>query len=244
MKKYFVSLVIAIATLSLTACGETAVATSTTPEISEEVEDTTEYVDFEGEGESQGIEKSEEELEALEAEASEYSSGEDYDTTVIESKEEVAEETTEYEKPWYGPLGTSDYKAENYPYVSPDDFWISEDQFDLKGWVLANGGFVNYYSLEYDKQEEEDETTTMYKCTFLYRKVAWHILIGETQGFNLDRDGESNTGFMYMSNGDSSVIKYNEYGCCTYKDIIEALDDTVKQIKENPEGPINEPSIN
>ena len=146
--------IISIITLSFTfvACGDNVSAT-TTPEVSEEVENTTEYEDYSGEGTGQGVEKSDEELKALKAEASEYSSGEDYDTYVIESKEETKEEP-KYEKPWYGPLGTSDYKAENYPYVPTDEFWINENYFDIKGWILANGGFVHYYSIEHDKQEE------------------------------------------------------------------------------------------
>ncbi len=168
---------------------------------------------------------------------------EDIEADDSNETETTEEAKTEYEKPWYGPLGTSDYKAENYPYVPTDDFWISEDYFDLKGWILANGGFIYYYSLEYDKQEEEDETTTIYKFSFVYRYDVWHIYAGEMQGFDLDKNGESNTGFMYMSKGESAIVKYNEYGCCIHKDIIEALDDTVKQIKENPEGPITEPKM-
>ncbi len=226
----FISL--AILAFSLIACGEKTESDSIPEEINVE-SDATETTD-----DSSYIEEEVVEEEIETDDSNQISDGNDVNG--IETTQEVK---TEYEKPWYGPLGTSDYKAENYPYVPTDDFWISEDYFDLKGWILANGGFIYYYSLEYDEQEEEDETTTIYKFSFVYRYDVWHIYAGEMQGFNLDKNGESNTGFMYMSKGESAIVKYNEYGCCIHKDIIEALDDTVKQIKENPEGPITEPSM-
>ncbi len=237
--------IISIITLSFTfvACGDNVSAT-TTPEQEEVVTEniTTEY---NGEGAGQGVIKSDDELEALEEEASEYSSGEDYDTYVIESKEEVEEATTtEYEKPWYGPLGTSDYKSDNYPYVPIDDYWISNNQFDLVGWVHANGGSLGYYAEDGSKQKKENDETMMYRCTFNYSVGTWNIYMGSCYGFDISKEGEENSGFSYTSNGNSEIVSINQYGCYTYADVITAIDNTVKQTKENPSGPIIEPPLN
>ncbi len=236
--------IISIITLSFTlvACGENTSA-ATTPEKEEvETDNTTEYVNSDGEGEGQGVIKSDEELAALEAEATEYYSGEDDDTYVIESKEEVAkEETTECEKPWYGPLGTSDYKAQNYPYVPADGYWISENQFDLVGWIRANGGGIRFYSKDGPNQDEENEDTMMYRCSFLYAEGLWEITMGGCPGFDVVKDDE--TCATFVSN-DTVFVDINPYGCCTNRDVIDAIDYVLKETKANPAGPFLAPSGN
>ncbi len=225
--------IISIITLSFTlvACGDN-VSAATTPEVSEEVENTTEYREFDGEGEGQGVIKSDDELESLKKEeASQYSSGEDYNTYIIESKEEVKEEP---EQP------KSKFKAENYPdYVPMDNFWISSDEFDLAGWFEANGATVMFYDMNGDKMDSDNENVTFYAGNLTYSTGIWRLWIGADNVTQViaypPPTGERKLMLDYCSDGGQSTIKISSTSnICVYADSLTAIEGAIKQIKADP----------
>lgn len=224
MKRLFMLSVIFILSVILSACGENVSATSIPSTESEET-----IVNFEGEGAGQGVIKSDEDLEALkkeEDEISKYSSGEDYNTYVIEKAEE--------EKP------VSKYKAENYPdYVPMDGFWISDSEFDLIGWYEANGAIIKFLDMYAEKLPEENSDTAIYAGYLVYERNQWIIAVGSDNycavrhGFA----GESlKTICEYSSKEMDEVVKIksdvNDFR--VYKDSLEKMGEAMKEIKADP----------
>lgn len=229
MKKSLYVILVSIFTLALVACGENASAT-TTPEKEEVVTDnTTEYVNFDGEGEGQGVIKSDNELSALEEEAEQYSSGEDYDTYVIDSKEEVAEETS-----------NTRFESESYPYVSMNNFWVSDNEIDLIAWYEANGA-IPFYCDEYGNESyDESQNTAAYAGALVYSFGCWNLYIGSDNyaaiNNSVNADRKYRYVFEYNSKNTNDVvsIKSDVNDFKTYRETLEVMDEAMKKIKEDP----------
>lgn len=225
MKKSMCAFLLSLFALTLVACGDN-VSAATTPEVSEEVENTTEYREFDGEGEGQGVIKSDNELSALEEEAEQYSSGEEYDTYVIESKEEVAKEE---------PKTDSIYKA-NCPYVPMDEYWISDSEFDLVGWLEANGAqTIRRYNRYSELLKEDSEDVSCYKAVFAFdQETMWYIYIYSPSKVSCDPSSTNVSEATCFSRENTRMISINRYGKQVYEDAFRAIDDAVRTIKNNP----------
>ncbi len=226
MKKSLYVILVSIFALALVACGENASATATPEKEEAETENTTEYREYDGEGEGQGVIKSDDELSALEEEAEQYSSGEDYDTYVIESKEEVAEEES------------SVYKA-NCPYVPASEFWVSDTEFDLIGWFEANGAqVVLFYDLSGTMIDGSD-CDNVYYARALYcfdRNTIWSVCLSDFNASTVFEGGGTGNKLCDCTceHGDYIVYTtgYSKLTMCPA--VIEKMDFAMKAIKENP----------
>lgn len=151
MKTRYFSIFLAVILMStmLAGCGskDAAATTESAPNSSSQTE-------YEGEGQTQGGIKSDEEIAALQEEESSY--------------EEEAE--TEYAEN----VDNTGHEPESYGSGNFQDYWQGEDYFDLAGYLKDNGAIDAYPSdFHYEKVDGPAELYVSYTKDYAWRLVIY-----------------------------------------------------------------------
>ncbi len=190
LKKHFIIVQITILMFSLVACNNTdSIAPQEIPEV--EINNNSDPITT--------IEEDTAEYEETEAEENIESIAEDNSAYDIENNEEEAH-----------PI--SKYKAENYPdYIPTDEYWVSDNEFDLVGWYEANGAIPIYFDMYGERAYDDSSNTAVYAGQLVYSYGSWTIMIGSDNyscvNNSISEDGIVRIVYEYNSKEKNDVVK-------------------------------------
>ena len=213
MKRYFTVFLVLIMVLSLTACGKSSGASSTSSS------------DYHGEGQVQGGIKSDDELAVLQEE-------ERAGTT--DAQQSTTEDGTENNQQ----SGDSDATPATSGTGHFEDYWQGDNFFDIARYLNDNGCIqINYLNATGSTTDNESEATIynayFYGCT-------WKIRISGTGCYLIHLSTDNNSGtpeYLVTTNGvpENNIRLSNNNNAVCSREGLQIMDAIIQAIRNNPD---------